>query len=380
MKNQKSLNEKIDEMGIIVVEDSPSTRSFIISSIEELNLNIFEADDGKEAIQILIDNPGKIDLVLTDLYMKKIHGDDLCRVIRKKHSPEEMPVIILSSDKSREKTLELFKAGATDFLYKPLITEELIARIKVHVDQHRMKKDLKRKNSELIELSRTKDHFLGVCSHDLKSPLSVVLGYSELLLESEDLDDKKKKMINYINESGKHLLDLVNGILDFGQTHALKGRLELSSQDLVTIVDGCIKSNRLRAKQKKIDLSFRNKVENVLILGNKMALKRVFNNLISNSIKFTNESGQIKIDIAYEDSNTIVVSVEDNGIGVPKDIIDDIFKKYTKTSRKGTEGEKGTGLGLSITKELVDSMSGQIEVRSEPNVKTVFKVILKLAD
>ena len=377
MENQKN---KIEEMGIIVVEDSSSTRAFIIASIEALNLNIFEADDSKEAIQILIENPGKIDLVLTDLYMKKIHGDDLCRIIRKKHSPEEMPVIILSSDKSREKTLELFKAGATDFLYKPLIPEELVARIKVHVDQHRMKKDLKRKNRELIELGRTKDHFLGVCSHDLKSPLTSVLGYAELLIESDDFDNQKKDMARYILDSGTHLLNLINGILDFARTIALDGRLELSSQDIVSIIDRCIEGNHLRAKQKKIDLSFINRVHNIKTMGNEMALTRVFNNLISNSIKFTNESGHIKIDIAYEDSSTILVSVEDNGIGIPKNIIDDIFKKWTKTSRRGTAGEQGTGLGLSITKELINSMGGYIKVVSEPNIKTVFKVKLKLTD
>lgn len=377
MENQK---EKIEEMGIIVVEDSTSTRSYIISSIEDLGLTIFEADDGKQAIKILNDNPGKIDLVLTDLHMVEIHGNDLCRKIREKYSPEDMPVIVLSSDKSNEKTLELFKDGATDFLYKPFIPEELIARIKVHVDQQKMRKILKKNYKELIELSRTKDHFLGVCSHDLKSPLSAVLGYAELLLESEDLDEEKKEMAKYIFDSGNHLLNLINGILDFGRTIALDGRLELSSQDIVSIIDKCIENSKLRAEQKKIDLSFNSRVHNVKTMGNEMALTRVFNNLISNSIKFTNKGGRIKIDIGYEDSSTIIVSVEDNGIGIPKDIMEDIFKKWTKTSRRGTDGEQGTGLGLSITKELIKSMGGKIKVVSEPNIKTVFKVQLKLTD
>ena len=370
---QYSDAENLEDLQILVVEDSDSARDHIVSSLKELHVGIWEADDGVTALERIRQNPDKIDLVISDLHMAQMSGDELCRKIRTELMLKTLPVIILSADIDKKTTIELFKAGATDYLYKPFIREELVARIHAHLKQEKMKKVLKKNIIELQALDKMKDDFLAVCSHDLRSPLSGIMGYTELLmLEIENKDHLE--MLKDILSSGEDLLLLINNILDLSRAEAERQEMGMAETEPAEIISACIHSLEPAASLKHISLTMVNKIGKTQIMGNKSALSRIFNNLITNAIKFTPKGGQVSVTLKLQDDGTLAISVMDNGIGIPQNKIHDLFTRYSRVSRKGTAGEKSTGLGLSIAKELVQHHNGTLTVKSREGKGSIFKV------
>lgn len=365
--------DDFSDLQILVVEDSISARQKIVTSLKELGVKIWEADDGSRALEIITQNPEQIDLVLTDLHMEKINGDDLCREIRTRLKLSSLPVIILSADKDKKTTISLFDAGATDYLYKPFANEELFARIKVHLKQEKMKKLLQKTIFELQALNRMKDDFLAVCSHDLKTPLSGILGYTDILM-SEIENPEHLEMLQDMNSAGENLLSMIHDILDLSRAEAARTQMAMTCLKPADVIAGCIRSLEPAAAAKHIQLSLFDHASQTQIMGNESALGRIFNNLLSNAVKFTPESGQISVSLKLLDENTLSVSVMDSGIGIPKDKIDALFNRYSTFSRLGTAGERSTGLGLSIAKELIGHHHGTISVKSREGKGTVFKI------
>ncbi|MFA5904247.1 MAG: hybrid sensor histidine kinase/response regulator [Desulfobacula sp.] len=365
--------ENLEDLQILVVEDSDSARERIVSSLKELQVGIWEADDGVTALEKIRQNPDKIDLVISDLHMVQMDGDELCRKIRTELMMTALPVIILSADIDKKTTIDLFKAGATDYLYKPFIHEELVARIHVHLKQEKMKKVLKKNVIELQALDKMKNDFLAVCSHDLKSPLSCIVGFADILTREIENPDHIE-MLKDILSSGEDLLSLINDILDLSRAEAERQEMEMDPIEPAKIISGCIHLLESAASLKHISLSMVDKAGETQIMGNASALSRIFNNLITNAIKFTPEKGQISITVKISDDNTLTVSVMDNGIGIPENKINELFTRYSRLSRKGTAGEKSTGLGLAIAKELAQHHRGTISVKSREGKGSIFKV------
>jgi DNA-binding response OmpR family regulator len=131
-------SEEVAGLKVMVAEDSGTARRFITSCLERLGVEIIEVDDGLAAWNILAENPQAVDILITDLTMKDMHGDELCLKIRRELGLADMPIIFLSGNDDRERTLSLFKLGATDYIQKPFYQEELVARMRVHLQHRKM--------------------------------------------------------------------------------------------------------------------------------------------------------------------------------------------------------------------------------------------------
>lgn len=373
-------NPQRKPLHILVAEDSLSARMSIVNSLSGLNVVIHEVGDGAPALAFLKQKDPAIDLVLSDLIMKTMDGDELCRKIRNELGRKELPVIILSSQTDKDTIIRLFKAGATDYLFKPFIPEELVARISAHLEQRRLTKILEHHIEELEELNRMKDHFLAACSHDFRSPLQGVLGYAELIIADHSLPDKHRGLIKKITRSGKQLQDMIESILDFSLAGNRPEDVKMIPLNLVDILDACISNVAASAEAKQITIDYPDFGIMPILTGHINALSRVFNNLLSNAVKFTPEGGQITLACIHNTAeNCLAVSIADTGIGIPEEILPGIFDRYSKSSRKGTHGEKSTGLGLFITRQLVELHGGTITVNSRPNAGTCFTVTLPIA-
>jgi len=240
--------------------------------------------------------------------------------------------------------------------------------------------------TELQKVNKLKDEFLAVTTHDLRSPLTAINGFTELMLMDETISESNKKRIGHIQSSADFLTNMVSEILEISKLESGKTEVKLSPVSLSRIIESSIRTMQYMALPKEIKLQFndRSSREN-RILGNSDALLRVANNLISNAIKFTPREGHVTVDLelkrgAGENSpGHIVFSVKDTGLGIEKDDIPKLFDMYSPVSRKGTAGEKGTGLGLSITHKLVIKHNGQIKVESEPGKGTCFEITFPLS-
>ncbi len=241
--------------------------------------------------------------------------------------------------------------------------------------------ELNSQYTELQKVTKLKDEFLAVTTHDLRSPLTAITGFAELLLSSNTLSESDKKRVGHIRSSADFLTNMVNEILELSKLESGKADIKLIPVSLKGILESSIRTLQYMALPKDITLQLiDNSNGQIKIMGNWDALLRVANNLISNAIKFTPRDGHITVVLdvlppGEENGDGFVLfSVTDTGVGIPDDHISSLFDMYSPISKKGTAGEKGTGLGLSITQKLVAKHGGLISVESRIGKGSCFTV------
>jgi CheY-like chemotaxis protein len=360
---------------VLVVDDSPTARRFIAACLAHLGVNILEADDGDTAVEILADPTKRVDLVVTDLMMERMDGDELCVKIRGELGLTDLPIIFLSGNEDKTTILSLFKMGATDYLKKPFMKEELVARLRAYLDRESSRKALLESLAKLQETNLLKDEFMTVCSQDLYSPMESILGYLEGAAPAEADSERR----DGVCQSGHHLLSILSNLMDLGKMASGREKLSFEAQNWQEILETALTGHRHTARSKGIRLDFRVATSDTGIRGDRSSLMRICNNVISNAIKFTPRGGRVAVTLGPGRSGELALEVADNGLGIAAEQLPDIFDRYHRTTTEGTDGEKGTGLGLAITRELVERHGGTIAVDSKPQVGTAIKVLLPLA-
>jgi len=219
---------------------------------------------------------------------------------------------------------------------------------------------------ELKKLNDTKDKFISIVSHDLRTPFTSILGFTDLLQNDESLtDSERKQYIKFIRESAQTMLSLVNSVLDWTRLQTGRIKFEPEKTNVSEIIKQAVNSLSGAAMQKSIRI-YNLVNEDIYLFIDKNLISQVFYNLISNAIKFTNANGRIEITASANSNNTFYnFSVKDNGIGIRPEDIDKLFSVDAKFTTEGTLGEKGSGLGLSLVKEIVEKHNGKIWVESQ---------------
>ncbi len=269
--------------------------------------------------------------------------------------------------RNQNKKLEAIISERTNELQ--LKTKELVKFNKL---QSEILEQLSKSEIELKELNAAKDKYFSILAHDLRSPFNSLVGFSDLLEnEFENLDKEEiKKSARNINLSAKNLLKLINNLLEWSMFQAGKMEFKPEKDDLRKTVEEVINIIQGNAIQKSINIK-NNIKEGTNVWADNFMLHSIFQNLISNSIKFTERGGSIEISSAEIDG-FIKICVSDTGIGINEDDITKIFDIKKSHSTKGTDNESGTGLGLNLCKELIKKHGGEIFVESKKGVGTKF--------
>lgn len=226
--------------------------------------------------------------------------------------------------------------------------------------------ELKRGYQEMATVSRLKSDFLANTSHELRTPLNAILGFSEILQDSisGDLNEEQQEYVGYIHKSGKHLLALINDILNLSKIEAGKMEVksaEFSMQAAIKEVQAIVNPMALK-KRISMEVNIADNISN--IIADKRMFEQIMYNLLSNAVKFTNDGGQIRVN-ALSNNYYLQVSVADNGIGIKKEDMELIFKEFTQVESSSTRKYEGTGLGLPLTKRYIEMQGGSIHVESE---------------
>lgn len=236
----------------------------------------------------------------------------------------------------------------------------------------------KLKISERIALKsvEAKSNFLANMTHELRSPLNSIIGYSDILLE-EEKNFEKKKQLTAISLSSKHLLSVINDILNFSKLESKKQKLNLAPFKLENIILEIEALFSLESKKRNLDFIItKNFPSNKYFIGDVLKIKEVIINFLSNAFKFTSE-GKVIFNITFK-NNFLSIFVQDTGIGIPKDKINNLFKPFEQIEITKTKSYGGTGLGLSISKEIIKLMNGTIECNSELNKGSIFSFKIPL--
>ncbi|MEM8828917.1 MAG: ATP-binding protein [Cyanobacteria bacterium P01_G01_bin.19] len=232
--------------------------------------------------------------------------------------------------------------------------------------------------------SKSKHEFLGSMSHELRTPLTCVIGLSSTLLQWSSTKsaislspEKQKKYLHLIQQNGKHLLGLINNILEFSDVESGKHLLNIQKVSLIDVVRQSMQIVRKAATDKNITLSSEVKLESdrEYFFADEIRLKEILYNLLSNGIKFTPERGTVTLRV-WREKRQVVFQVEDTGMGIAADEIPLLFEKFKQLEHFKDRTHGGTGLGLALTKKLIELHGGNIEIESELNQGTLFTVYL----
>jgi signal transduction histidine kinase len=264
------------------------------------------------------------------------------------------------------------------FLIVVIILVYLFYKAKININQlKKLQEEVNKQNKELSLFNKQKDYILATVAHDLRGPVGNIKTITGVISMDDELNEENQNLVQLINQSADLSLNIINDLAD---AINVDRKTELLKQDKVVlseVLNSAIVMQKDFIERKKINIhtEFFAGLE---IKGDKSLIIRVFFNLISNAIKFSNVNSTIDIETSLYDESNVLVRITDHGIGIDSDKLFTIFEPFTQASRRGTAGEKSIGLGLSICKKIVELHNGKIWVESKTNVGSEFFVVLPL--
>lgn len=363
---------------ILIVDDRPENLYSLESMLSEDDRIILKADSGEEALKIAFNED--LSLIMLDVQMPEMDGFEVAHMLKSTKRTKKTPIIFVTAiSKEKKYMLQGLEEGAMDYLFKPLDTDITRAKVDTLLKFYAQQKELEQKNLELTKLNEEKNYFLGVASHDLRNPLGNIITLASFIQNDNgmNLSKENNNYIDVIINSGRHMLDLLNNLLDVTKIESGTMDLELKHMHIADVIQQSINENKLSADRKGISLEFSISDNIPMNTFDPMQIQQVLNNLISNAIKYSHKNTNIEINTELQNEK-IIVTVKDQGQGIPENEQHNIFVPFNKTSVKSTNGEKSTGLGLTIAKKVVESHGGEIWLNSEVGTGTSFSFSLPL--
>jgi signal transduction histidine kinase/putative component of toxin-antitoxin plasmid stabilization module len=249
----------------------------------------------------------------------------------------------------------------------------------IAIQNARLFREIQEKSAQLEIANKHKSDFLANMSHELRTPLNAIIGFSEVLMEKMfgEVNEKQADYLKDIHESGRHLLSLINDILDLSKIEAGRMDLEISSFHLPTALSNAMTLVRERAQRHGIRLGLDVDPRLGELLADERKVKQILVNLLSNAVKFTPDGGHVDV-IAKQDTTKVAIAVKDTGIGIAPEDQAAVFEEFKQVGRDYTRKAEGTGLGLALTKRFVELHGGEITLASQPGKGSTFTVTLPI--
>lgn len=352
---------------ILIVDDTPANVTLLSTMLAKNNYQVRQAVNGTMALQAA----QKLlpDLILLDINMPDLNGYEVCKQLKANKTTADIPVIFISAMDAALDKVQAFDAGGIDYITKPFQIEEVLVRVQTHLT-------IAQQRSEILTLNEMKDQLMRTVAHDLKNPLTVVMGNSEILLREPVNTDPVRvvDLAQKILRSSRRKHNLITDFLDLSQ---LEEGIPFERQPvtLTELLQATIEDFSHIATSKDIKLHVSADINSVMIDVDPNRMRQVLANLISNAIKYTPEGGEVDISIKYTEEE-MVINIKDNGLGIPPEDISRLFQKFHRVQEKAHLEQEGTGLGLSIAQTIVERHGGKIEVRSQLGQGSIFSIKL----
>ncbi len=371
----------MENLRILVVDDESGIRSGICKALQkytvslpefdtEMGFDLAQAADGASALAALEDQA--YDMLLLDYKLPDMTGLDI--LTRIKELEVDITTIMVTAFASLEVAVSTTKNGAFDFLAKPFTPDELKAVIKKAASSvltHRYAKKLEE------ERHKVRFQFINVLVHELKAPLGMVESYL-YLLRDRILGDEVEPYDKYVNrtiERTAGMRKLILDILDLTRLESGQKNRDLQSVDVVEQARDSIEIVTPEASERGIEINL-NAPDKLAMLADSGELSIIFNNLLTNAVKYNRDSGRVDIYVIRAD-NQVKITVSDTGIGMTEEEQGRLFKEFSRIKNEKTRTILGSGLGLSILKNLAGMYDGSVAVSSVPDEGTTFTVVLR---
>jgi len=367
---------------ILVVDDEPGIRSGVARILrnfhvdfpfmeEAFDFEVLEASTGEAGIEMI--ETKTPDILLLDNKLPGIQGVEVLEYIKKKR--KNIIVVMITSFASLELAVKATSDGAFDFIPKPFTPQEL----KSCIENISKKVFLKKMTNILHDTGKQiRFSFLSLLSHELKAPLNAIEGYLKMIRERQmgDKIEDYDVIVDRSLERIKGMRTLILDLLDLTKVELGKGKRSVAPVNLNKIARNAIDAMRPYAIQRDIKITLSG-LEDLTINADADEMEIIFNNLISNAIKYNKEKGTVECTISVNEDHA-EIKVVDTGIGINQENIDKIFDDFFRIKNEKTKNISGTGLGLSIVKKMTENHAGTIEVISVPDQGSTFIVKLPI--
>lgn len=375
---------------ILVVDDTTDTLRLLADILTAAGFAVRAADSGELALTSAFLQPPE--LVLLDIRMPKMDGFEVCRRLKADPRTASVPIIFLSGATEMGGRIEGFRLGAVDFMVKPFEREELLMRVRTHLELGRLHKELEQRvrartaelvlsNLELERATRMKDEFLATMSHELRTPLTAVIGLSEVLLEEiyGRLSPEQRDSVQTIERSGRHLLALINDILDLSKLEAKSVELDWEDCDAAVVARESLHFIALQSQKKQIDVGFETDPDLPVLQADPRRLKQMLINLLSNAVKFTSPGGHIGLQVRHSSvADAVEFTVWDTGIGIKPEDVEKLFQPFVQIDGGLARKYEGTGLGLVLVRRTARLHGGDVTLQSSLGEGSRFTLSLPL--
>jgi signal transduction histidine kinase len=370
-----------EKQTVLVVDDAPENIA-ILSSLLRGQYRTRVATNGADALEIASSNAERPDLILLDIRMPEMDGYEVCRRLKANESLRDIPVIFLSALNETVDKVKAFGVGGIDYVTKPFHAEEVQARVETHLKVRRLQVELEKQNrtlqeynEQLRQLHALKDEFLGIASHDLKNPLTCIIGFAHLIDSLTPpgtiMTTETHSCAGRIMAQCRVMQKLIEDFLDFQAMEDGQIKLIRETIDLNELAHSALERNASYAAKKTITPHLDLEEALPLVNADKSRVNQVFDNYVSNAIKFS-PPGQHVIVCTRRTEVGILVEVRDSGPGLTGEDMKKLFVKYAKLSNQPTGGEKSSGLGLAICKKVIELHGGQTGARNNPEGGATF--------
>jgi signal transduction histidine kinase len=296
--------------------------------------------------------------------MPGMNGYEVCKRLKSDEQLAEIPVIFLSALNETADKVKAFEAGGVDYVTKPFQLREVQARVAAHLELHRQKHVIQESYEQLRQLEELRDNLVHMVVHDMRTPLTSMKGFLQLLdiVEGETMSKDGKEYISILTEATENLIDLASSLLDVSKMEAGEMALDLSECNMTEIIREVM--GKVESLRENRQFVFEEPKDPICIHGDAKLLARIIQNLMGNALKFTPNDGNITIGIEARE-NCARVYVKDNGPGIPNESLGRIFEKFGQVKSQQNQRQYSTGLGLTFCKLAVETHGGTIGVDSE---------------
>ncbi|MCK9617483.1 MAG: hybrid sensor histidine kinase/response regulator [Lentimicrobiaceae bacterium] len=365
---------------LLVVDDEPGIRSGVSRILqnfkvdypfmdEHIDYQVLEAESGEAGIEII--DTEMPDIILLDNKLPGIQGVEVLEYVKKRQY--DIIVIMITSYASLELAVKATRDGAYDFIPKPFTPQELRSSLENITKQLFLKRMTQKLNKAGKEI---RFQFLSVLSHELKAPLNAVEGYCRMIREKQfgENVDAYTEMLDRSLERIQGMRNLIMDMLDLTKIESGKPTQHLTMVDINAIARNAMDTMRPYAIQKDVDM-YLNTKESIIMTADNDEIEIIFNNLISNAVKYNKEGGRVDCSVRRE-KDSVKIIISDTGIGISQEDSERIFQDFVRIKNQETKNITGSGLGLSIVRKIVDMYKGDIEVQSTPGKGSTFTITL----
>jgi signal transduction histidine kinase len=354
------------------VDDTLANLELLSEMLKARGYRVRPVPSGDLALQAARSNPP--DLILLDVHMPEMSGHEVCEILKADEKLQDIPVLFISGLSEISDKVKAFRVGGADYITKPFQFEEVEARVATHLELRRQRRQLRESYEQLQKLESLRDGLTDMIVHDLRTPLTNIIGNLQTLQEADYDRELTQEFVPVAVEAGQRLLGMVNDLLDISKLEAGQMVLGIAEFPVAEVIEAALGSVRGLAEHKGLELSAEVNPPDLRLRADEDKIRRAITNLLGNAVKYTRE-GSVRVQARGADGG-VFISVTDTGEGLPQADLERVFEKFSQVEARTAGRNMSTGLGLAFVKLAIEAHGGRAWVESEIGKGSTFWVSL----